>query len=260
MITFSDLVTLMMTFFIVLVSMASLTDIYKRKVAIGSVSGTFGTGAPSMSDLTTVDTRTQVDPGPINVFKDLSPVRDHLWEDPDKDLRFESNRFMQRLSIGADALFAPGSAALTVGGRSLLDRLRPVVMESSHPLGLSGHTSEGMDEFGPDYLAKPWIKVDFSWELSLARVMAVYKYFIETGVDPEKLRLEAFGRFRPRLTTEAPGERQTNRRVEITLDRRVGSWSHESAAQAVREESTPKPGDSYRVKDFLFRFDLPGEP
>ena len=74
------------------------------------------------------------------------------------------------------------------------------------------------------------------------------------------MRLEAFGRFRPRLATEAPGERQTNRRVEITLDRRVGSWSHESAARAVREESAQKPRDSYRVKDFLFRFDLPGEP
>jgi chemotaxis protein MotB len=43
MITFSDMVTLMMTFFIVLVSMASMTDVYKRKVALGSVSGTFGT-------------------------------------------------------------------------------------------------------------------------------------------------------------------------------------------------------------------------
>jgi chemotaxis protein MotB len=258
MITFSDLVTLMMTFFIVLVSMASLTDIYKRKVAIGSVSGTFGTGAPSMSDLTTVDTRTQVDPGPINVFKDLSPVKEHLWEDPDQDLRFESNRFMQRLSIGADALFAPASAELTDAGRAMLDRLRPVVMESAHPLGLSGHTSGGLDEFGPSYLPKPWVKVDFSWQLSLARVVAVYRYFVEVGVDPEKLRLEAFGRFRPRVEIEDAAARHTNRRVEITLDRRVSSWSHEVAAQAVRDESEEKAADSYRVKDFLFRFDLPG--
>ena len=260
MITFSDLVTLMMTFFIVLVSMASLTDIYKRKVAIGSISGTFATGAPSMSDLTTVDTRTQVDPGPINVFKDLSPVKDHLLEDPDQDLRFESNRFLQRLSIGADALFPPGSAELTDAGRALLDRLRPVLAESAHPLGLSGHTSEGLEEFGPDYLPKALVKVDFSWELSLARVVAVYRYFIENGVNPEKLRLEAFGRFRPRMAAEDAGAGRTNRRVEITLDRRIGSWAHEQAVQAAREESVDKPVDSYRIKDFLFRFDLPGGP
>lgn len=257
MITFSDLVTLMMTFFIVLVSMASLTDIYKRKVAIGSVSGTFGTGAPSMSDLTTVDTRTQVDPGPINVFKDLSPVKDHLWENPDQDLRFESNRFMQRLSIGADALFAPGSAELTEAGRALLDRLLPVVVDSAYPLGLSGHTSAGLEEFGPDYLPKPWVRVDFSWELSLARVVAVYRYFVEAGADPEKLRLEAFGRYRPRVEIDDAAARHTNRRVEITLDRRVSSWRHETAAQAARDESEDGPADSYRVRDFLFRFDLP---
>jgi chemotaxis protein MotB len=259
MITFSDLVTLLMTFFIVLVSMASLTDVYKRKVALGSVSGTFGTGAPSLDDLTTTDTRARVDPGPMNVFKDLSPVKEKLWDDPEKDLRFESNRFMQRLSMDADALFAPGSSELTDKGRALLDRLRPVVAESSHPLSLSGHTSEGLEEFGPEYQSKPWVKVDFSWELSLARVLAVYRYFVESGVEPEKLRLEAFGRYRPRVVTAGDEARKTNRRVEITLDRRVGSWSHEVAAEEKREAGSGNAGDSYRVKDFLFRFDLPGE-
>jgi len=260
MITFSDMVTLMMTFFIVLVSMASMTDVYKRKVALGSVSGTFGTGAPSLDDLTTSDTRTRVDPGPINVFNDLSPVKERLQEDPDKDLRFESNRFIQRLSMDAAALFAPGTAELTDKGRALLARVVPVVAMSSYPLGLSGHTAEGMDEYGPDYLPKPWVKVDFSWELSLSRVLAVYRYFLEAGIAPEKLRLEAFGRFRPRVGGESREGRQANRRVELTLDRRIGSWSAELAAQKAREEEEKRAKDSFSVDDFLFRFDLPGRP
>lgn len=257
MITYSDMVTLLMTFFIVLVSMASMTDVYKRKVALGSVSGTFGTGAPGLDDLTTEDTRKRVDPGPINVFNDLSPIRERLQEDPDKDLHFESNRFIQRLSMDAAALFAPGSATLTDEGRALLARVLPVVAMSSYPLGLSGHTAGGMDEYGPDYLAKPWVKVDFSWELSLSRVLAVYRYFLEAGVRPEKLRLEAFGRFRPRSGGESREEREANRRVEITLDRRIGSWSAETAAQKVREEERKRAKDSFSVDDFLFRFDLP---
>jgi chemotaxis protein MotB len=260
MITFSDMVTLMMTFFIVLVSMASMTDVYKRKVALGSVSGTFGTGAPGLDDLTTDDTRTRVDPGPINVFKDLSPVRDRLQEDPDKDLRFESNRFIQRLSMDAAALFAPGTADLTDRGRELLARVLPIVAESAYPLGLSGHTAGGMDEFGPEYLPKPWVKVDFSWDLSLARVLAVYRYFLDAGIAPDKLRLEAFGRFRPRVGDESREDRQTNRRVEITLDRRIGSWSSELAARKAREEEDMRVRDSFSVDDFLFRFDLPGRP
>ena len=258
MITFSDMVTLMMTFFIVLVSMASMTDVYKRKVALGSVSGTFGTGAPSLDDLTTSDTRTRVDPGPINIFNDLSPVKERLQEDPDKDLRFESNRFIQRLSMDAAALFAPGTAELTEKGRALLARVLPVVAGSAYPLGLSGHTAEGMDEFGPDYLPKPWVKVDFSWDLSLARVLAVYRYFLDSGIPPDKLRLEAFGRFRPRAGSGSLEDRQANRRVEITLDRRIGSWSSELAARKAREDEEKRARDSFSVDDFLFRFDLPG--
>jgi chemotaxis protein MotB len=90
-----------------------------------------------------------VDPGPINVFKDLSPVRDRLQEDPDRDLRFESNRVStKRLSMDAAALFAPGTADLTDRGRELLGRVLPIVAESAYPLALSGHTPEAWTNSG----------------------------------------------------------------------------------------------------------------
>ena len=126
MITFSDLTTLLMTFFVLLVSMASLTDTSKRKVALGSVSGKFGTGAPNLDDLTTARGKS-VDPGPINMFKDLQGLKKRVWEDPNSDLRFEYNSLIQRLSIDADVLFGPGSAELSPKGRQLLDSVRPSI-------------------------------------------------------------------------------------------------------------------------------------
>ena len=39
----------------------------------------------------------------------------------------------------------------------------------------------------------------------------------------------------------------------------VAHLEAEIAAEEMREESSGNAGDSYRVKDFLFRFDLPGE-
>jgi chemotaxis protein MotB len=48
--------------------------------------------------------------------------------------------------------------------------------------------------------------------------------------------------------------------VELTLDRRIGSWSAELAAQKAREEEEKRAKDSFSVDDFLFRFDLPGRP
>lgn len=257
MVTFSDLVTLLMTFFIVLVSMASLTDTYKRKVALGSLAGSFGTGAPELDDLTTVNTKEAVTPGPINLFKDLAPLEKRLWEKPDKDLRFESNRVIQRLSIDAEALFGSNSSELTGHGRALLDRLQPVLKASAYPLALSGHTADGFGELGTDYMGRRVPHADFSWELSLRRVVAVYRYFVETGIEPEKLRVEAFGRFHPAVGNETPEGRKRNRRVEITLDRRISGWNPEQAEQAAQEE--PRGKDGFRVRDFLFRFDLPGE-
>lgn len=256
MITFSDLTTLLMTFFVLLVSMASMTDTSKRKVALGSVSGKFGTGAPNLDDLTTTEDK-NVDPGPINRFKDLQGMKKRVWEDPNSDLRFEYNRFIQRLSIDADVLFGPGSAELSSKGRELLDGVRPSILESAYPLGLSGHTAGGRDEFGPDYLAPADQTLDFSWRLSLDRVLAVYRYFVDSGVPADKLRLEAFGKYRPKAGDSTPADRKANRRVDITLDKRVGSWAPAIASeiQKAREAAAPDTTKTFRVRDYIFRLD-----
>ncbi len=256
MITFSDLTTLLMTFFVLLVSMASMTDASKRKVALGSVSGKFGTGAPSLDDLSTTQGKT-VEPGPFNLFKDLQAMKKRAWEDSGSDLHFEYNRFIQRLSIDADVLFAPGSAEFSPEGRRLLDEVRPIIIESSYPLGLSGHTAEGRDEFGPEYLAPAGQKVNFSWRLSLDRVVAVYRYFVDSGVPADKLRVEAFGKYRPKAGDATPAERKTNRRVDITLDKRVGSWAPTAVSDARKAgDGDPATRKPFRVRDYIFWFDL----
>ncbi len=258
MITFSDLVTLLMTFFVLLVSMASLTDVSKRKVALGSVSGRFGTGAPKLDDLSTKNVRV-VEPGPMNEVDDLELIKKRAQENPDEDLRFEFNRFIQRVTLDAAALFEPGSAQLTAYGRELLETVRPVILDSAYPLGLAGHAADGRDELGPEYVAYRGDRLDFSWQLSLSRVMAVHRYFIDSGIDPEKLRMEAFGRYHPKSVSQDPEGRRLNRRVEITLDKRLDSWAP-AVADEVRqlgEKALPRKKDSFNVGDFLFRFDLP---
>ena len=215
-----------------------------------------GTGAPRLDDLTTVPNQKNVKPGPINLFDDLSPVEARLWENPDQDLRFESNAFIQRISISADALFGAGSSELTDKGRTILDSLLPVMAQSAYPLSLSGHTADGLSELGLNDQRNSGKDMDFSWGLSLARVGAVYRYFVNAGLDPEKLRMEAFGRFQPKNTNETPEGRRFNRRVEITLDRRIGSWDAKLESAKVREEA--EAAKDFRVWDFIFRFDLPG--
>ncbi len=187
---------------------------------------------------------------------DLQPMKKRVWEDPNSDLRFEYNSFIQRLSIDADVLFGSGSAELSPKGRQLLDSVRPSILESAYPLGLAGHTAGGRDELGPDYLTPAGQALDFSWRLSLDRVLAVYRYFIDSGVPADKLRLEAFGRYRPKAGDSTPADRKANRRVDITLDKRVGSWAPAVASEVQKaRENAPDTKKTFRVRDYIFRLD-----
>jgi chemotaxis protein MotB len=254
MVTFSDLMTLLLTFFVLLLSMASMTDERRLKEALGSVFGSFGFGTSGYNPLTTTPRQDAFEPGPINDVRDLEPIKPLLWEDPSLDLRFEWNRFLQRVGIGADTLFAPGSADITPEGAALLRRLAPVVRQSEYPVAIFGHTGLLRDEQGEQY--RPFAgTLDASWELSLRRAQAVAEFFAAQGVPREKMRVEAHGRFRPRTTNETPEGRRENRRVEIVLDRRVGDWSPQLALTAPDGGHENERQETFRYKDFLFRLD-----
>lgn len=220
MITFSDVMTLMLTFFVLLVSMSQI-DSRRKLVALGSIIGTFGFQDASYEVFSKKDTRRTVEPGPID-SGDLEPLKELKWENVDKDLNFRSNRFVQILSINSSMLFAPESSTLSEAGRALLDEFMPVLSQVQYPLLLAGHTSELRDELGINYQPGDDEQVpDISWKLSLSRTLAVYRFFLERGMRPDMLRVEAFGKFMPYYPQNSPENRARNRRVDIVLDKRA---------------------------------------
>ncbi|MCA1743190.1 MAG: OmpA family protein [Desulfovibrionales bacterium] len=89
-----------------------------------------------------------------------------------------------------------------------------------------------------------------SWQLSLYRVLNVYRYLLEQNVDPDSIRLEAFGKYWPRYSNRTEQGRKNNRRVEIILDKRNPEWIQ----ARVNESGMPAPEDqgSYIYRDFIF--------
>jgi OmpA-OmpF porin, OOP family len=53
--------------------------------------------------------------------------------------------------------------------------------------------------------------------LSESRAYAVRQYFVDKGIDPDRLTFKGYGELRPRATNETAAGRATNRRVEIRL-------------------------------------------
>jgi chemotaxis protein MotB len=249
-ITFSDMMTLLLTFFVLLNSMA-VVDERRKLIALGSIIGTFGMGEKSFDVLTTTDTKRSVDPGPMENLDDMARLKELIWDDQTKDVRFAESKFVQVLSVGADLLFAPGSLTLTPQGRTTLDKIAPVLRKLKKPVLLAGHTSTLRDELGEKFSVKEMDAVhDKSWRISLNRVLAVYRYLMDKGVKPEMMRVEAFGRFHPRQPSDTPEGRRMNRRVDIVLDKRSFEADAELRGAVLKPE---KRDNEYDYDGFIFR-------
>ncbi|MDK2955445.1 MAG: chemotaxis protein MotB [Desulfovibrionales bacterium] len=219
-ITFGDMMTLLLTFFVLLVSMARV-DERRKLVVLGSIIGTFGWGKQSYDVLSLQDTRRTVEPGPMNDIDDLEMLKPLLWENAEEDISFEQGKFVDVFSISADVLFGPGKSTLTEDGKKILLTILPVLKKVTKPLLLAGHTSSLRDEMGMEFRVDQLDDIpDISWRLSLNRVLTVYLFLIDQGMNPDQLKVEAFGKFHPHYPDDSPKDRRRNRRVDIVLDRR----------------------------------------
>ena len=253
-ITFSDLMTLLLTFFVLLVSMAVIDERHKL-VVLGSVSSSFGIGQANFNPKSPEGGSSKVEPGAM-MEPDMTPIKDMLWEEIGDDLNFQENRFVQILSINAEVLYEPGRTELSEKGKDILNRMIPELMRIKYPLLVAGHTANRRDEEGKNYQVDfDTAKADSTWALSLARGVGVYRYLLQNGIASNRLSQEAFGQFHPRYADRSPAGRLLNRRVDIVLDKR-------NAPEILNlERAREKPVEP--PKSFFFRnfqFDIDGTP
>jgi chemotaxis protein MotB len=254
-ITFSDMMTLLLTFFVLLLSMASLMDERKKHLALGSITETFGMGTQTMSILGQNLSDKLLDPGPLSE-KDgqtLAQLKPLLFEDIRKDVEFISNAFVQIISVHATLLFEEGQSRLTPRGRDFLSKALPFFQELTYPLLLAGHASPLADGSRPRF-SEPEDRIDPSWSLSLQRALTVYTTLLDLGMDPEKLRLEAFGRYHPRFSTQNQSGRQRNRRVDFIVDKRNYTNHNPNKLKKINPELQLE-DNTFRYQGFKFSLD-----
>jgi chemotaxis protein MotB len=190
--------------------------------------------------------------------EDLAAMRDMIFDDANKDLDFQQNKYVQILSINDRVLFQPGSTILSREGVELLDKILPYLQQIKHPLLVAGHTATQREEEGSSYRVQFGSNsADSTWLLSFQRAMAVYRHLTLRGIPPEKLMLEAFGQFHPRYSNNSPEGRQKNRRVDIVLDRRNTEWIRKME-ELQQEGQLPESAPVYKFKGFDFTLTMPG--
>lgn len=112
------------------------------------------------------------------------------------------------LEISDSILFEPASAALTEGGRALLDGLLPVLLSGDYQLSVEGHTDNApiKSERFPS-----------NWELSTARATTVTRHLLAIGLLPERIRAVGYADTRPLADNATAAGKARNRRVSFVL-------------------------------------------
>jgi chemotaxis protein MotB len=213
-ITFSDMVTLMLCFFVLLLSFAS-TDTDSFRSAAGSVRQAFGAVRPAPA---VPPTHASADaalpmtaaPSDAKAPATLERVRAYLNERGLSDAVevIESPRGLV-LRAKDRVLFATAEADLNPEGLAVLDTVKALALGFDGRLAIEGHSDD-----------RPMQSARFpsNWELSSARAGAVLRYLLERGLDPNLAYVAGYAHTRPIADNADAEGRAQNRRVEFVFE------------------------------------------
>jgi chemotaxis protein MotB len=108
-----------------------------------------------------------------------------------------------------NVLFDSGAAHIKVGAKPLLEKVAKLLqVDHQHPINVEGHT---------DNVAIHSSNFPSNWELSTARASSVVRLLIQDGVGAGKLGAVGYAQLHPVESNDTAAGRSRNRRVEIVL-------------------------------------------
>ncbi len=220
---FGDLMSLLLTFFVLLLSMSSM-DAKKVQEAVGSLAGALsvlegGTRMELSREKVELSTTQQMQ---LNKSKSkqssmmqgfqnaITEVNEMLKTtgSPNIVLQEAEKGFLLRLPSAL--LFSPGDARI-VNDNAILFLKRIALIIQKLPKNIVINAIGYTDDVPPP--AKSPYKDD--WELSSARGVAVVKELIKDGVSPKRLMSSGKAQYNPIATNATKEGRAKNRRVEL---------------------------------------------
>ncbi|ORJ63515.1 flagellar motor protein MotB [Geothermobacter hydrogeniphilus] len=210
MVTFSDMVTLLLTFFVLLLSMARL-DKMKFMDAAGSLRGAFG--VLGSSDKAEVTKPRIIDVAPVYddlVSRVYKRVLAHLQRlRIDREIELVKDRGAVVLRVNSAILFDPGQTRVKPEAEVILQKISELVRPLPMSLRIEGHT----DDIPSRHAAVS------NWDISVQRAVNVLKFMAKRKLMPlERMSAVGYGSMQPVVPNDSPEHRAMNRRVEFVLE------------------------------------------
>ncbi len=222
--TYGDMMTLLLTFFILLFAMSEtkMDDFAQLMESLKSAIGKqevpeAGTreGLEMLNREAKEKKPNAVDELGAMVNKELENIKSDVEEFIMKNklagkVKVEMDGRGAVITISDVLLFPPGTTTINPDGESVLKEVKDVLKQFDYHIKVEGHT---------DNVPISTLQFPSNWELSANRASKIVRFFIANGIPPEQLSAEGFAEFRPIATNDTPEGRAQNRRVEIVYER-----------------------------------------
>ena len=226
-VTFADMMTLILVFFILLYTLANFEDREYREM-VDSLLVLDGEG----NQVSIIDfaTRQGRNPEPLLAVEDMLgmnpadvPIEqmkpallaelESMVDNSDLadsiDLAFDGDQI--NLQIDGRFLFESGSVELKDRARFIFANLTQMFRQyADYRIAIRGHT---------DDLSIETRRFPSNWELSAVRATTVLRYFIEQGIDPARMTATGYADMMPLVANDSVDNRARNRRVEFVLEK-----------------------------------------
>ena len=206
-ITYADLITLLLGLFIILYAMSNV-DKVKYRSAVEALGAVFGSGNKSNSAI--------VIPAPVYSVPHIPQktlmrsLRKVISENKFSDsIKLIKNKRGITIRILDDILFASGQAAITLETQQVLSKLGPILRELPNDIRIEGHTDN-----------VPIVSKLFpsNWHLSVARATNIAYYLMNTEkLSPDKVSIVGYSKYKPIASNDTAEGRRLNRRVDIVI-------------------------------------------
>lgn len=219
MLTYGDMMTLLLTFFVMLLTPAKIDGHQLRLIlaafpGLGAYQGGNTLEEGRLAELgNTIESLPSMERG-----RALDEARREAISIFQPEVRNQMVRITQDerglvISLASDAFFDPASAEINIEQtRDILQRLARLLNApdlQDRKFRIEGHTdSTPVDPAGP------W---ESNWELSAARSLSVLRYLTDFGVEENQFQVMGLADTEPLFDNDTPEGRAYNRRVDVII-------------------------------------------
>jgi chemotaxis protein MotB len=190
-ITYSDMVTLLLAFFLLMYSFSVMSQDRQERL-VEELRGVTDNKAQEAKS------RAELEEAARRIAQELERASAFV----------ESTETEVTVVLSSAVTFASGDALLAPEGEAALTKIAGILAGLPNVVRIEGHT---------DDVPMRGERFPSNWHLSTARAQSVVRLLMREGLDPRRVQVIGYADVRPRRPNDSPEGRAANRRIEIKL-------------------------------------------